>query len=161
MLVGFQRFLWKLPYHPYSALIMLKNIGCHFWRKKLGLIIFVWQSVLTYPLWSFLISWFCIWTIHLPEKKHVLLLFLTSYRAFFMLKITIHTVTLDNIEELQRSLTMMYPSIIAPRSITKIWEMERKVYITILTWQCIKVWIYTFEYNINKSKSILLSSSLS
>jgi hypothetical protein len=93
-----------------------------------------------------------------PETN-VLLLFFTSYCAFFILKITIHTVTLDNIEEVQRSLTMLYASIIALWSITKIWEMERKIYIIILTWQSIKLWIYTFEYNISKSKVKHLSLS--
>ena len=68
-----------------------------------------------------------------PETN-VLLLFLSSYCAFFILKIIIHTATLDNIEEVQRSLTMMHASIIALQSITKIWEMDRKVYITILTY---------------------------
>ena len=69
-----------------------------------------------------------------------------------ILTITIHAVTLDNIEDLQRCLTMLYASISALRNLRKLWEREQKVYISILIWQTIKVWIYTLECNINKSK---------
>ena len=96
-------------------------------------------------------SWFCIWTVELPEKTPLF----TVYAL--ILTITIHAVTLDNIEDLQRCLTMLCASISALWSLTKLWERQRKVHISILIWQTIKVWIYRFECNINKSKVKVLS----
>jgi hypothetical protein len=96
-------------------------------------------------------SWFCIWTVELPAKTPLCTVFA------LILTITIHAVTLDNIKDLQWYLTMLYASILALWSLTKLWERQRKVHISILIWQTIKIWIYRFECNINKSKDKVLS----